>query len=249
MTTTHTVIGGLVSTGRDAAAPVTLITGGATGIGAATTRRLLAAGHRVAVNGRDRARLARFAAELGAGDAVLPVAADITDYEAVSVAVKATAEHFGRLDHVIANAGFSTHDNLADGDPDKWREMLLVNVLGPALLVKAALPALKESGGRIVLIGSTAGIKNTPGNTYSISRTALTALAENTRVLVTGAGVTPVAPGRVDTPFWSTHPDHTVAPGPVLTVEHIADAVVGALGRPKGVDVNTVVVRPTGQLH
>ncbi|MER7753763.1 SDR family oxidoreductase [Kitasatospora sp. NPDC097643] len=233
------------------AAPVTLITGGATGIGASTTRRLLAAGHRVAVTGRDQARLDRFAAELDQADAVLPVAADTTDFEAVRAAVEATVKHFGRLDHVIANAGFSTHDNLADGDPEQWREMLLVNVLGPALLVKAALPALKENGGRIVLVGSTAGIKNTPGNMYSVSKTALTSLAENTRVLVTGAGVgvTLVAPGRVDTPFWSTHPDQAAPAGPVLTADHIADAIVWALGQPTGVDVNTVVVRPTGQLH
>ncbi|MFD9128045.1 SDR family oxidoreductase [Kitasatospora sp. NPDC059571] len=244
-----------MKTEQHTTAPVTLITGGASGIGASTIRRLLAAGHRVAVTGRDRGRLDRFAAELATefdeADAVLPVAADTTDFGAVRAAVEATVERFGRLDHVIANAGFSDHGNLADGDPDAWREMLLVNVLGPALLVKAALPALKESGGRIVLVGSTAGIKNTPGNMYSVSKTALTSLAENTRVLVTGAGVgvTLIAPGRVDTPFWSTHPDGAVPAGPVLTAGHVADAVVWALGQPDGVDVNTVVVRPTGQLH
>ncbi|MEY9965425.1 NADP-dependent 3-hydroxy acid dehydrogenase YdfG [Streptacidiphilus sp. MAP12-16] len=232
--------------------PTTLITGGATGIGAATVRRLLAAGHRVAVTGRDQDRLDRFAAELGAGrDVLLPLAADATDYDAVRGAVEATVKEFGRLDHVIANAGFSTHDNLADGDPGQWREMLMVNVLGPALLVKAALPALQESGGRIVLVGSTAGIKNTPGNMYSVTKTALTSLAENAHVLVTGSGVgvTLIAPGRVDTPFWSSHPDRVVPQGPVLTPDHIADAIVWALRQPAGVDVNTVVVRPLGQVH
>lgn len=169
--------------------PVTLVTGGASGIGAATVRRLVAAGHRVAVTGRDQGRLDGFAAELGAGEVVLPIAADTTDFAAVQGAVDATVKTFGRLDHVVANAGFSTHDNLVDGDPEEWREMLLVNVLGPALLVKAALPELTANGGRIILVGSTAGIKNTPGNMYSVSKTALTSLAENTRVLVTGAGV------------------------------------------------------------
>ncbi|MFD9561715.1 SDR family oxidoreductase [Streptomyces sp. NPDC059994] len=231
--------------------PVTLVTGGASGIGAATVRRLVAAGHRVAVTGRDQGRLDGFAAELGAGEALLPIAADTTDFAAVQGAVDTTVKVFGRLDHVVANAGFSTHDNLADGDPEEWREMLLVNVLGPALLVKAALPELMANGGRIILVGSTAGIKNTPGNMYSVSKTALTSLAENTRVLVTGAGVgvTLIAPGRVDTPFWSSHPQGAAPTGPVMTAENVADAITWALGQPAGVDVSTVVVRPIGQVH
>ncbi|MEV5282828.1 MULTISPECIES: SDR family oxidoreductase [unclassified Streptomyces] len=230
---------------------VTLVTGGASGIGAATVRRLVADGHRVAVTGRDQAKLDAFVAELDAGERVVALAADTTDPASISGAVEAALKTFGRLDHVVANAGFSTHDNLADGDPAHWREMLLVNVLGPALLVKAALPALTESGGRIVMVGSTAGIKNTPGNMYSVSKSALTSLAENTRVLVTGSGVavTLIAPGRVDTPFWESHPTGVVPDGPAMTPDHVAEAIVWSLAQPAGVEVNTVVVRPTGQVH
>ncbi|MEV8527099.1 MULTISPECIES: SDR family oxidoreductase [unclassified Streptomyces] len=230
---------------------VTLVTGGASGIGAATVRRLVADGHRVAVTGRDQAKLDAFVAELDAGERVVALAADTTDPASISGAVQAALKTFGRLDHVVANAGFSTHDNLADGDPAHWREMLLVNVLGPALLVKAALPALTESGGRIVMVGSTAGIKNTPGNMYSVSKSALTSLAENTRVLVTGSGVavTLIAPGRVDTPFWESHPTGVVPDGPAMTPDHVAEAIVWSLAQPAGVEVNTVVVRPTGQVH
>ncbi|MEU3505134.1 SDR family oxidoreductase [Streptomyces hundungensis] len=230
---------------------VTLVTGGASGIGAATVQRLLGAGHRVAVTGRDQAKLDAFVAQLDAPERVLAVAADTTDLASIGAAVEATVKTFGRLDHVVANAGFSTHDNLADGDPDHWREMLLVNVLGPAVLVKAALPALTASKGRVVMVGSTAGIKNTPGNMYSVSKSALTSLAENTRVLVTGSGVgvTLVAPGRVDSPFWSSHPTGVVPDGPAMTPDQVAEAVVWALAQPAGVEVNQVVVRPTGQLH
>ncbi|MFD7334690.1 SDR family oxidoreductase [Streptomyces violascens] len=230
---------------------VTLVTGGASGIGAATVRRLLGGGHRVAVTGRDQAKLDAFAAELGVGERVLAVAADTTDLASIGAAVEATVKSFGRLDHVVANAGFSTHDNLANGDPEHWREMLMVNVLGPAVLVKAALPALSESGGRIVMVGSTAGIKNTPGNMYSVTKGALTSLAENTRVLVTGSGVgvTLVAPGRVDSPFWESHSMGAVPDGPAMTPDNVAEAIVWALAQPAGVEVNQVVVRPTGQLH
>jgi NADP-dependent 3-hydroxy acid dehydrogenase YdfG len=96
---------------------VTLITGGASGIGAATARRLLDQGHRVTITGRDHQRLGRFAQELGEPAGLLPLAGDAADYQAVQAAVEATVDKFGRLDTVVANAGFATHDTLADGDP------------------------------------------------------------------------------------------------------------------------------------
>ncbi len=225
---------------------VTLITGGSSGIGAATTRRLLDLGHRVTVTGRDEQRLARFAAGLGGySDALLPIAGDAAEYDSVSAAVDATVETFGRLDNVVANAGFSTPGTIADGDPERWREMVLTNVLGPALLVRAALPALRETRGRIVLIGSVAGFRHSPGNLYSATKWAVTALAENTRLLVTGDGirVTLIAPGRVETPFWGG----AAPPVPMLDADRIADTVAWALTQPEGVDVNTLVVRPVGQ--
>jgi NADP-dependent 3-hydroxy acid dehydrogenase YdfG len=228
-----------------------LITGAAGGIGEATTRRLLAAGYQVAISGRHEAQLQNLVSELNQPDQVFPVMADATDYEAINKAVGRTVERFGKLDVVIANAGFSTHDNLISGDPDRWREMVLVNVLGPALLVKAALPALRASRGRIVFLGSVAGFKNTPGNMYSVTKWAATGLAENTRLLVTGdgIGVTLIAPGRVDTPFWSRRSTGAAADGPSLTAEHIADTIAWALDQPASVDINTVILRPVGQAN
>ncbi len=70
----------------------------------------------------------------------------------------------------MANAGYTTFDTVADGDPAGWRHMVLTNVLGPALLIRAALPELKETGGRIILIGSTAGIVYSPGNIYGATK-------------------------------------------------------------------------------
>ncbi|MFB7909139.1 SDR family oxidoreductase [Kitasatospora sp. NPDC056076] len=228
--------------------PVTLITGGSSGIGAATARRLLAEGHRVTVTGRDSDRLARFAEETAAKpDTLLTIAADAADHEAVEAAVQATVRTFGRLDTVVANAGYATHDSLADGDPAGWRDMVLTNVLGPALLIRSSLAALKESKGRIVLIGSVAGVVYTPGNIYGATKWAVTGLAENTRRMVTadGIGVTLVAPGRVETNFWEGAGG---APqGLNLTADQIADSIVWAVRQPAGVDVNTVVIRPVGQ--
>jgi len=226
---------------------VTLITGGASGIGAATATKLLAAGHQVAVTGRDTGKLDRFAKTAAAGDALLTLPGDATDYADVLAAVTATTDRFGRLDQVIASAGFNTFDSLDGGDPDGWRDMILTNVLGPALLVKAALPALRASTGRIVLIGSEAGIMNRAGSMYSVSKWAVTAFAENTRLLVAkdGIGVTLVAPGPVDTPFYEARGGAPA--GRILTADNVADAIVWSFGQPPGMQVNTVVLRPPGR--
>ncbi|MEV7387981.1 SDR family oxidoreductase [Streptomyces sp. NPDC091215] len=228
-------------------APVALITGGGSGIGAAVARQLLDAGHRVAVTGRGAARLRAFAEELGEPDGLLTIVGDAAEYEDVGSAVDSTLKAYGRLDTVVANAGFATHDTVAEGDPAGWAEMVLTNVLGPALLIRASVDALKESRGRIVLVGSVAGFVNTPGNLYGATKWAVTGLAENTRRQVTefGIGVTLVAPGRVETPFWDGN--GSLPPGRLLTADQIADSVVWAIRQPSGVDVNTVVVRPLGQ--
>ncbi|WP_123972455.1 MULTISPECIES: SDR family oxidoreductase [Streptomyces] len=227
--------------------PVALITGGGSGIGAAVARQLLDAGHRVAVTGRGAARLRAFAEELGEPDNLLTIVGDAAEYEDVRSAVDSTLKAYGRLDTVVANAGFATHDTVAEGDPTGWAEMVLTNVLGPALLIRASADALKESRGRIVLVGSVAGFVNTPGNLYGATKWAVTGLAENTRRQVTefGIGVTLVAPGRVETPFWDGN--GSLPPGRLLTADQIADSVVWAIRQPAGVDVNTVVVRPLGQ--
>lgn len=228
-------------------APVSLITGGSSGIGAATARRLLQQGHRVTVTGRDKARLDRFAASLDHPSCLLTFPSDTSVYADVEAAVDYTVKQFGRLDNVVASAGFATHDGLGDGDPEGWRDMVLTNVLGPAYLVRAALPHLRKSQGRIVLIGSVAGFVHTPGNIYGATKFAVTGLAENTRLMVAAdkIGVTLVAPGPVDTNFFAR------AGGPpagrdLISAGELAATITWALGQPAGVDINTLVVRPTG---
>ena len=229
--------------------PVTLITGGSSGIGAATARALLKQGHRVAVTGRDGDRLAAFAASEDAGERLLTVSGDAGDAADVADAVSQAVGRWGRLDTVIANAGFYLPGTLEDHDPDAMRSMVLTNVLGPALLVRETLPHLRESRGRIVVVGSVAGIRNTPGNLYSVTKWAVHALVENVRLLVAKdrVGVTLVAPGVVDTPFWDERGGAPQA-APALTAEQIANAILFAVNQPEGVDVSQLVVRPTGQL-
>ena len=229
-------------------APVALITGGSTGIGAAAARQLLAKGHRVAVTGRGKDKLDRFAEEAGSPENLLTIAGDAADDAAVRDAVAATLERFGQLDTVVANAGYATHDSVGDGDSSAWRDMVLTNVLGPALLIRHALAALKESArGRIVLVGSVAGFQNSPGNIYGVTKWAVTGLAENTRRQVTadGVGVTLIAPGRTETPFWDTM--GSLPEGHLMTADDVAASIVWAIEQPTGVDINTMIIRPLGQ--
>ena len=140
-----------------------LINGGSSGIGAAAAHLLLANGHRVAVTGRNKEKLDAFLDEAGRPDQLLGITADATDWHSTEAAVASTVERFGGLDAAVANARFTSADTIIDGDPNAWHAMVLTNVLGPALLAKAALPHLQATTGRLVLIGSVAGFKNAPG--------------------------------------------------------------------------------------
>jgi NADP-dependent 3-hydroxy acid dehydrogenase YdfG len=200
----------------------------------------------VTITGRGEARLRAFAEDVGAPAGLLTLGGDAADVDAVRLAVESTVTEFGRLDTVVANAGYTTFDNVADGDPAGWRHMVLTNVLGPAVLIRAALPYLKETRGRIVLVGSTAGIVYSPGNIYGATKWAVTGLAENTRRMVTGdgVGVTLINPGATETNFFDADggpPDRAM-----LTADQLASCIVWAINQPGGVDVNTLTVRPIG---
>ena len=225
---------------------VTLITGGSRGIGAATARQLLALGHQVAVTGRRAERLDQFSE---ANSDALALVSDSGVPAEVQAAVDATVAKFGRLDNIVANAGYATHDGLDDGDPEGWRDMVLTNVLGPAVLIRAALPHLEAAKGRIVLVGSVAGLIHTPGNIYGATKWAVTGLAGNTRQMVAdkGIGVTLVSPGATVTDFFEPvggPPEDR--PGGYLTADQLAATIVWALSQPEGVDISTLTVRRIG---
>ncbi|WP_259678177.1 SDR family oxidoreductase [Arthrobacter oryzae] len=224
-----------------------LVTGGTSGIGAALVRESVGAGHTVFTTGRDAGRLEAFLASCsGPGSvpgAVQGVVADAGDWEQTRAAVDLAVEAMGGLDVAVANAGFSVAGDLADGDPTLWRDMVLTNVYGPAILARAALPHLTANRGHFVLIGSTAGRKVYPGNLYTATKWAVTGYAESLRQQLAGTGVRVLhlAPGHVDTPLWKEVPDAAIAP------EAVAAAMLWALAQPHGVDISDVTIRATGQ--
>ena len=128
-------------------------------------------------------------------------------------------------------------------DPEQWRSMVLTNVLGPAYTTRAAIPALKESQGHIVLTSSVAGRRALPGSLYSCTKHAVTAMGEALRqdLNETGVRVTSIEPGMVDTPFFDNRPTGALEP------DDIARAVLYAVSQPRHVDVNEILIRPTAQ--
>jgi NADP-dependent 3-hydroxy acid dehydrogenase YdfG len=222
--------------------PVILITGASSGIGEAAARELARAGWRVALAARSIERLEALAAELG--DVALPIACDVTEWDDQQRAVAATLGAFGRLDAAWANAGFGGDRSFLASTPEHWRDMILTNVYGAALTIRATLPAVTEQRGHVLLTGSVAGRRPIVGSLYSATKHAVHAMAESLRQEVNGTGVrvTVIAPGMVDTPFFAKVP--TDAP---LLVSDVAHAVVYALSQPPHVDVNEILVRPTAQ--
>jgi NADP-dependent 3-hydroxy acid dehydrogenase YdfG len=226
-------------------AKVFLITGASTGIGAATARYAGRGGHRLVLNARSEDRLRALAGELGGDEHVLVVPGDVTRWEDQQRMVAAALKRFGRLDVVLANAGFSGARGFLNDDPDTWRSMILTNVYGVALTIRASLEALKETRGHVLLMSSVAGRRAMPGSLYSATKWAVTAMGESLRQEVDGSGVrvTVVEPGAVHTPFWDD-PSALEAP---LTADDIAEAVMFAVTRPPHVDVNEILIRPTSQ--
>jgi len=222
---------------------VLLITGASSGIGAATARHAAAAGWRVVLAARSRERLEGLADELGGPERALAAPCDVTDWDAQQRLVASALDAFGEIDAAFANAGFGGPRGFLNDTPEHWREMVLTNVYGAALTLRATIPALTQSAGHLLLTSSVAGRRALPGSMYSCTKHAVTAMGEAARQDLHGTGirVTLIEPGMVDTPFFDDRPSEA------LHDDDIARAVIYAISQPPHVNVNEILVRPTAQ--
>jgi NADP-dependent 3-hydroxy acid dehydrogenase YdfG len=222
---------------------VFLITGASTGIGAATARHAVEDGYRVVLAARSRERLDALAAELGGPEHALAVTCDVSEWEDQQRMVSQALDAFDRIDVAFANAGFGGARGFLSDTVEHWREMVLTNVYGAALTLRATIPALKESKGHLLLTSSVAGRRVIPGSMYSCTKHAVTAMGEAVRQDLHGTGirVTTIEPGMTDTPFFENRPSDP------LEADDIARAVMYAVSQPPHVNVNEVLVRPTAQ--
>jgi len=222
---------------------VLVITGASTGIGAATARAAVADGFSVVLAARSEDKLGALAGEIG-DDRALAVVTDVTVWEDNERLIEAATDRFGRVDVVFANAGFGAARGWLKETPQHWREMVLTNVLGAAYTLRAAIPAVKETKGHLLVTGSVAGRRALPGSLYSCTKWAVTGMGEAVRADLndTGVRVTVIEPGMVDTPFF----DKGAGPD-ALKPEDVARAVMYAISQPPHVDVNEILIRPTAQ--
>jgi NADP-dependent 3-hydroxy acid dehydrogenase YdfG len=227
--------------------PVLLITGASSGIGAATARAA-APNYRLVLAARREDKLQELAAELGGEERALAVRCDVTEWDEVAAMTAAALERFGRIDAVFANAGFGAARGFLEESPERWRSMVLTNVYGVALTIRATLPHLLERGdGHFLVTSSVAGRRVLPGSLYSATKWAATAIGEALRQELRqmhdnhGIKVTLIEPGMVDTPFFENRPESA------LDDDDIARAVIYALEQPPNVDVNEILIRPISQ--
>ncbi len=233
--------------------PVAVVTGASSGIGAATARRLAAAGYRVVCAARRRSRLDELAAEID-GDAIT---LDVTSSDSVA----ALAAAVPRCSLLVNDAGGALGaDPISSANPDEWQTMYDVNVLGVLRVTQALLPALIASAaGHVIVVGSTAGrVVYEGGAGYTAAKHAVAALVETLRLELCGqpVRVTEIAPGMVHTEEFSLvrfHGDSERAAkvyegvDAPLTADDIADCIAWCATRPAHVNVDLLVVKPLAQ--
>jgi len=176
------------------------------------------------------------------------VRCDVTDWDEQQRMVDSTLAAFGRIDAAFANAGFGARRGFLEESPEHWRSMVLTNVLGVALTIRATLPhMLEQDRGHYLITSSVAGRRALPGSLYSATKWATTAIGEALRAELrqmrenSSIRVTLIEPGMVDTPFFSERPQRA------LEADDVARAVMFALSQPEHVDVNEILVRPASQ--
>ncbi len=168
---------------------VVFITGGARGIGAEVARRLRDKGAKLVLTDLNQAELAALAAELGE-DQVLTAVADVRDLPAMQAVAAQAVERFGGIDVVMANAGIASYGSVLQVDPEAFKRVLDVNVLGVFHTVRATLPALIERRGYVLVVSSLAAYAAAPGLApYNASKAGVEIFANALRLEVAHHGI------------------------------------------------------------
>lgn len=168
---------------------VVFISGGAAGVGAEVARRLHAKGAKLVLTDVDAAALAAQVTALG-GDRVLTFAADVRDLAAMQAAADAAVTRFGGIDVVVANAGIATYGSVLQVDPEAFKRLLDINVLGVFHTVRAALPSIIDRRGYVLIVSSLAAFAAAPGLApYNASKAGVEQFANALRLEVAHRGV------------------------------------------------------------
>jgi NADP-dependent 3-hydroxy acid dehydrogenase YdfG len=232
---------------------VAVITGASSGIGEATARALVAAGHRVALLARRAERIDALAAALGHG--AIAIAADVTDRESMVAAADRVTHDLGGANILINNAGVMLLAAFTSDQRAEMRQMIEVNLMGAITATEVFLDQLRSGEGDLVNISSVAGRTARAGNAvYAATKWGINGWSEALRQeLLPDIRVIVIEPGAVATELT----DHITDPqakqsaqqfsGIAINAEDIAELITFAVTRPRRVSINEVLVRPTAQ--
>ena len=245
--------GDLLSTDQDSGR-VAVITGASSGIGEATARALAADGHRLALLARRADRVRALAGELGNG--ALAIEADVTDRDSVVAAAERVQQELGGADILVNNAGVMLLGPFTSGQRAEHRQMVETNLLGAMTATEVFLDQLRDGGGDLVNISSVAGRRARAGNAgYAATKWGLNGWSEALRQeLQPDIRVMVIEPGAVATELTDhiTHAEAKQATEQMyarmsITAEDIAEVIAFAVGRPRRMTLNEILIRPTGQ--
>ena len=230
-----------------------IVTGASSGIGRAAARRFAAEGVRLALVARSVERLKAAADELGSECLILPL--DLTKPADVATMVRTTADRFGQIDILFANAGSYVAGDVASGDPEEWDRVIDINVKSVFRAVRAVLPdMIARRSGDIVVTSSISGHQAIHWEpVYSATKHAVQAFVHGVRRQVARHNVRigALAPGMVLNELWGlTDPDEIerrVAAHGGLRNDDVVDALHFMLTRPPHVAIRDLVILPQGQ--
>ena len=211
---------------------VVLITGGARGVGAEVARRLHAKGAELVLTDVDEAALNDIGTELGA-DRVLTVHADVSELDAMQGAVSQAIERFGGIDVVMANAGISTYGSVLKVDPEAFRTLVDVNIVGVFNTVRAALPSVIDRRGYVLIVSSAAAFGASAGLApYDTAKAGVEHFASALRLEVAHHGVD-VGSAHM---LWIDTPLVQEAKSDLPSFRKMLDAMPGPLGKTTSVE-------------
>jgi NAD(P)-dependent dehydrogenase (short-subunit alcohol dehydrogenase family) len=217
-----------------------LVTGGSSGLGAAVAAAVEEQGGTAVV-------LDRVAPSNGFAFEQV----DLARPREAEAAVARAAERAGGLDAIVTAAGTDACGDIGDVDPEAWDRVVLVNLLGTVAVVRAALPHLERSKGRVVTVASTLGLRALPAATaYCASKFGVVGFTRALAIeMGDRVGVTMLVPGGMKTHFFDGRPeDFKPAPDQLLNdPRDVANSVIFALRQPPGVELRELLVTPAGE--
>ncbi|MCT7957230.1 SDR family oxidoreductase [Laspinema palackyanum] len=240
-----------------------IITGASSGIGRATALLLAESGVQVALVSRNSDSLQQLGDQIGSsGGTTITVPTDITDCQQVQAMVQTVLDKFGRIDILVNSAGLIDLAPTVEASVERWQELIQVNLLGTMYCCHAVAPVMqKQQQGHIVNISSVAGRTASAGvAAYNASKWGVGAFSEALRqeLCQSGVRVTVVEPGWVETPLYDEIASGAMQEriarwqesiGEPLLPEDVAGAIGFALSQPQRVNVNEILLRPTGQVN